>query len=841
MPGSTPRGIPYPIASDLIKQSGMPSKLASDLTALAIGVDTAISVEGQRVKSEAISAAALDASAKDASTVAKANDALATANSAFELASGASSDADNAVARVETLESAAGFGPSTPEDGTIADFILNKSTLTSKALSTEFVGRGEIRVNVNDYGAIGDGVTDDFMAIKAALAVTPAGGTLYFPSEHYFTAYKDPSLESNHLVIDKDGIKFEGKATLENFLIYVKGGYGEPVSLAADVAAGASSFSTATEHGLAAGDYLQMLSCVNAYTSDGGEWQLGSASPTDGTQPIARYSEIHQVAQATSATAITLIDEVVYPTHRASSTGLSFPIAGVAGSQVRKLSMVKNIQFSGLTFRNVTASNFRGIMARAAANLRFIKCHFETGSLPGALVKMTDSYNVRFIGCTSTRSLDVFSGSSWNTFFVGGGCHGVYFEGGDFAGEAQAIDFTPNNFTAAADIGGAPDSASSMSTVQFFGVYNAVFRGCSDAFTSHPATYMFEASGNVIDGGSVGIRARSRASILRGNTIHTGRGGIALSAFLSDSVVSGNTIVQKVSAKYAGYYTGIAYNATSSEIMSDNAVRNMLISGNSIKVTTTNPMNAAIMLTHYDPPLFPLTNATKVRASEITVEDNEIRKGSIVVEKWINNSVIKSNSFAGGSDREYYIMTLPDSAANNIVDNLFLDAAALPVQTGSITLTGHGYATTHRVALQKGVIGLSASSLANAGSVFGQSGVIWDALQVGNGGKLSAVRNAGPAALNLDAVATDNTSDVTVNVFGGNTTSGKKLLKVAGRTMSDDFQIGFGSRIHGGAGTPEGVVSAPLGSLYLRADGAAGTSLYVKQSGGTGNTGWVGK
>lgn len=44
----------------------------------------------------------------------------------------------------------------------------------------------------------------------------------------------------------------------------------------------------------------------------------------------------------------------------------------------------------------------------------------------------------------------------------------------------------------------------------------------------------------------------------------------------------------------------------------------------------------------------------------------------------------------------------------------------------------------------------------------------------------------------------------------------------------------------GGAGTPEGVVSAPVGSLFSRTDGGAGTSFYVKES-GTGNTGWVGK
>jgi hypothetical protein len=43
-----------------------------------------------------------------------------------------------------------------------------------------------------------------------------------------------------------------------------------------------------------------------------------------------------------------------------------------------------------------------------------------------------------------------------------------------------------------------------------------------------------------------------------------------------------------------------------------------------------------------------------------------------------------------------------------------------------------------------------------------------------------------------------------------------------------------------GAGSPEGAVTAPVGSTYRRTDGGAATSFYVKES-GSGNTGWVGK
>ncbi len=56
------------------------------------------------------------------------------------------------------------------------------------------------------------------------------------------------------------------------------------------------------------------------------------------------------------------------------------------------------------------------------------------------------------------------------------------------------------------------------------------------------------------------------------------------------------------------------------------------------------------------------------------------------------------------------------------------------------------------------------------------------------------------------------------------------------------FFIGAGTAptLTSGSGTPEAAVAAPIGSLFCRTDGGAGTSLYVKES-GTGNTGWVGK
>ena len=52
--------------------------------------------------------------------------------------------------------------------------------------------------------------------------------------------------------------------------------------------------------------------------------------------------------------------------------------------------------------------------------------------------------------------------------------------------------------------------------------------------------------------------------------------------------------------------------------------------------------------------------------------------------------------------------------------------------------------------------------------------------------------------------------------------------------------ISGGPTVTSGTGSPESSATAPQGSLFLRTDGGASTTLYVKES-GSGNTGWVGK
>ena len=81
-----------------------------------------------------------------------------------------------------------------------------------------------------------------------------------------------------------------------------------------------------------------------------------------------------------------------------------------------------------------------------------------------------------------------------------------------------------------------------------------------------------------------------------------------------------------------------------------------------------------------------------------------------------------------------------------------------------------------------------------------------------------AIANNGKVGI---GVAPDATSALTVD-------SGGVRFGVSGPTITV------------GANTPEGAVTAVVGSLFLRTNGGANTTLYVKES-GTGNTGWIAK
>jgi len=70
------------------------------------------------------------------------------------------------------------------------------------------------------------------------------------------------------------------------------------------------------------------------------------------------------------------------------------------------------------------------------------------------------------------------------------------------------------------------------------------------------------------------------------------------------------------------------------------------------------------------------------------------------------------------------------------------------------------------------------------------------------------------------------------------------IMTVDGLSNAPDHDSGIvtpDAAVLTGAGSPQGVVAAPVSTMYLRTDGGTNTTIYVKETGGNTNLGWVAK
>jgi hypothetical protein len=89
---------------------------------------------------------------------------------------------------------------------------------------------------------------------------------------------------------------------------------------------------------------------------------------------------------------------------------------------------------------------------------------------------------------------------------------------------------------------------------------------------------------------------------------------------------------------------------------------------------------------------------------------------------------------------------------------------------------------------------------------------------------------------NVQATSAATSNEITL---GNNSVNNFRIPGIGLSAIAGTITFG-GVKILVGTGSPEGVQTAPIGSLFLRTDGGAGSTLYIKES-GTGNTGWVAK
>jgi hypothetical protein len=163
----------------------------------------------------------------------------------------------------------------------------------------------------------------------------------------------------------------------------------------------------------------------------------------------------------------------------------------------------------------------------------------------------------------------------------------------------------------------------------------------------------------------------------------------------------------------------------------------------------------------------------------------------------------------------------------------FLQAYRTPV------VTGH-----------TGTITLGASTLTDSSAKFQTDQLVDSILSLLTDGVLIETRKITSNTENVitvdeawEAASGSYDYEILTPIYLGSANAPYKRLYVG-----EDIRLGYGASagtqvrfIKWGADSPEGVVTANPGSLYLNSSGGVGTTLYVKESGVQTNTGWVAK
>jgi len=208
-----------------------------------------------------------------------------------------------------------------------------------------------------------------------------------------------------------------------------------------------------------------------------------------------------------------------------------------------------------------------------------------------------------------------------------------------------------------------------------------------------------------------------------------------------------------------------------------------------------------------------------------------------------------TGKFAGKAAGTYSSINQPQSATADFANWQVYGSERFKVTSdGFLYLGGATYNTT------SGNGGIFINN-PNGGDIFTMSAVAYTNQYIGMGGDggygyLKLVNNGTGARLQGVGASMFAIGDAAMTYTGR---AGYPALRRNGTTLEvklgdnsafTNLTVGtltIGTSIHyNGSGSPEGVVTAVVGSIYTRSDGGAGTTLYVKES-GSGNTGWIAK
>jgi len=236
------------------------------------------------------------------------------------------------------------------------------SASSSITVNVSNSGSGSI-LNVLNFGATGNGSTDDTAAINSAIAALQPGDTLLFPCTSSSTYLLSSQLTINISNVTVDGSSCAILRNTSSGTVFSIGGsgngnpnYGPAVALSATANELATTFSTVSSLGVAPGDYLLL--------QQGGK-DSSTGSSDSGCDPSGCRGELLKVASVSgnSITVTTALHDSYNPSlNAATAQKILNPLTAIS---------VKNITFDGngsnvygLEIAGVAESSVSGVTSR---------------------------------------------------------------------------------------------------------------------------------------------------------------------------------------------------------------------------------------------------------------------------------------------------------------------------------------------------------------------------------------------------------------------------------------------------------------------------------------------
>lgn len=537
---------------------------------------------------------------------------------------------------------------------TLSDFlpVVAEGTDVPRMLKDRFADV----VNVRDFGAKGDGTSDDTEAIQAACDHAGALGfaLIVFPHGSYKVTERI-ALPGNCSV---NGFGSRILCSSSNGAFLVEGdGLGTQVALGTNATSGDTTLTTASAHGLSAGDMALLWSQRDSLSEAAGEWRLGYH------QGIKCYfAEPVSIQAVPSTTSVSLSTGLIFPGYRTDAvqdTG-----SGRTAATLAKLNFSENV-----TIRNfVIDHNGSGsaISAQYAKNFVVDNVVVNTGtSLNGVSgISLFACYGVRINGVSvfgdKTQQIETGDENFWRWTAVGvSSCWYVVVDDCHYGNVANGTDFTfYENYWCS----------------MFCAMRNSfVVDATAVSSTSHPGVYANEFSNNTFVNCRTGLTIRSRAARITGNEFTKSKPSeedderaIVLQSSAIDSIVSGNRI--------SGYYIGIEDHAYSAGVGMLETHRN-IYTQNVIK-----NVKVGFALTQG-----PQGNVDKV-ASVVTNNQIEFEAYAVQCRQWRHGLCVYGNYLRGVTADDgtvpicFYVSS--DSTGHKFFNNMVENARLYTLQSG---------------------------------------------------------------------------------------------------------------------------------------------------------------